>query len=73
MVLLVGEFPIDRPGLGAQWPDGLARWNATAALGRPVTAAEVAAVVVFLAGDGASAITGVHVPVDAGWSAAPGW
>ena len=74
-VRVVGVAPglVERPGLGEQWPDGLARWNATTALGRPVTAAEVAAVVAFLAGDGASAITGVNVPVDGGWSAAPGW
>ena len=43
------------------------------ALGRPVTAEEVAATVAFLASPAASGITGTTVTVDAGWSAAPGW
>ncbi len=38
----------------------------TAALGRLVEAEEVAAVALFLAGDGASAITGAHLKVDCG-------
>lgn len=43
------------------------------ALGRTVAATEVAEVVAFLASAGAAAVTGVVLPVDAGWSAAPGW
>lgn len=39
------------------------------ALGRLVKAQEVAAAVIFLAPDAASAITGVTPPVDGGWSA----
>jgi NAD(P)-dependent dehydrogenase (short-subunit alcohol dehydrogenase family) len=38
-----------------------------------VTPKEVAVVVAFLASPAASAITGVTIPVDAGWSASPGW
>jgi NAD(P)-dependent dehydrogenase (short-subunit alcohol dehydrogenase family) len=72
-VVCVAPGLVERPGLGAQWPEGLTRWRAAAALGRPVTAAEVASVVTFLTGDGASAVTGVSIPVDAGWSSAPGW
>ena len=42
-------------------------------LGRTVDMDEVAQAVVFLAGDRASAITGVNLPVDCGWLAANGW
>lgn len=38
-------------------------------MGRLIKAQEVAAAVVFLASDAASAITGVTLPVDGGWSA----
>ncbi len=74
-VRVVGVAPglIDRPGLAEDWPDGVSRWSRTAALGRPVTAAEVAAAVVFLTSGAASGITGTTLVVDAGWSAAPGW
>lgn len=59
---------IDRPGLAEAWSEGHSGWCATAPLGRAVTAAEVAAAVVFLASDSASGITGVTLPVDGGWS-----
>lgn len=36
--------------------------------GRTIESAEVANAAVFLAGEGASGITGVVLPVDAGWS-----
>lgn len=74
-VRVVGVAPglIDRPGLAADWPEGVERWRAASALGRPVAAGEVAAVIAFLASPAASGVTGVVVPVDAGWSAAPGW
>ncbi|NHA69268.1 SDR family NAD(P)-dependent oxidoreductase [Phycicoccus flavus] len=74
-VRVVGVAPglVDRPGLARDWPDGVSRFRAAAALGRPVTPEEVAATVTFLASRGASGITGTTVTVDAGWSAAPGW
>ncbi|GAA4550991.1 SDR family oxidoreductase [Pseudonocardia xishanensis] len=46
--------------------------NATA-MGRMIEPAEIAAAVAFLAGPEASAITGVTVPVDAGWLISPSW
>lgn len=49
------------------------RMNGMSALGRMVEPSEVAAAVAFLLGDEASAITGVNLPVDAGWLAATSW
>lgn len=74
-IRVVGVAPglIERDRLEADWPEGVARWRAVSALGRPVTAAEVAAAVAFLASPAASGITGTTLVVDAGWSASPGW
>ena len=74
-IRVVGVAPglVERPGLSQDWSAGVDRWRAAAALGRPVTATEVAAAVAFLASPAASGITGVTLPVDAGWSASPGW
>jgi NAD(P)-dependent dehydrogenase (short-subunit alcohol dehydrogenase family) len=44
-----------------------------AALGRLVEPEEIARAVAFLASEDASAITGVNLPVDAGWLVAPSW
>ena len=43
------------------------------ALGRLVRPDEIARAVAFLASDEASAITGINIPVDAGWLVAPSW
>lgn len=43
------------------------------ALGRVITPEEVAAAVLFLASPEASAITGINLPVDAGWLSVGGW
>ena len=74
-IRVVGVAPglIARDGLEEAWPEGVARWRAASALGRPVTTAEVASAVRFLASPASSGITGITLPVDAGWSAAPGW
>lgn len=47
--------------------------SAESALGRLVDPEEVAKAVCFLASDEASAVTGVNLPVDAGWLVAPTW
>ena len=47
--------------------------SACTALGRLVDPREVAAAVCFLLGDEASAITGVNLPVDAGYLAGTTW
>ena len=64
---------IAREGLATDWPEGLARWQAAAPMARPVSAAEVASAAVFLLSPAASGITGVALPVDAGYLAAPCW
>lgn len=49
------------------------RPEAHAALGRCVEPTEVAQAIAFLISDQASAITGISLPVDAGWQVASGW
>ena len=64
------------PALQAEIDAGrrdLSLLNGNAALGRTVETEEIAQAVVFLAGDRASAITGVNLPMDCGWLAASGW
>jgi len=43
------------------------------ALGRLIRPDEIARAVAFLASDEASAITGINIPVDAGWLVTPSW
>ncbi|TCH99706.1 SDR family oxidoreductase [Roseococcus sp. SYP-B2431] len=45
----------------------------TSALGRMITTEDVAEAVCFLASEAARAITGIDLPVDAGWLVAPSW
>ena len=47
--------------------------ESNAALGRLVLPSDIAKAVAFLAGPDASAITGINLPVDAGWLAATPW
>lgn len=64
---------IDRDGLSAAWPDGVARWQEKAPLGRLGTAADVADAVLFLLGPAARWITGANLVIDGGMSALPRW
>jgi NAD(P)-dependent dehydrogenase (short-subunit alcohol dehydrogenase family) len=67
---------VQTPALRAEIDAGrrdLSLLAANAALGRTVEMEEVAQAVVFLAGEKASAITGVNLPVDCGWLAASSW
>ncbi len=72
-VVAVAPGLVDRDGLADAWPEGVERYRRASALGRPVTAREVAATVAFLASPAASGITGTTIPIDAGWSSMPGW
>jgi NAD(P)-dependent dehydrogenase (short-subunit alcohol dehydrogenase family) len=72
-VVAVAPGLVDRDGLAQDWPEGVERWRRASALGRTVTADEVAATVAFLASPAASGITGTTVTIDAGWSATAGW
>ncbi len=62
-----------RAGLPEQWPDGVARWEAAAPLGRLVDPGEVADATLFLASSGARGITGTVLTVDAGMTAVSPW
>ncbi len=64
---------IDRPGLAADWPPGVARWTAAAPLTRLGQPDDVADAVLFLASRGARWITGADLLVDGGVSTHPTW
>jgi NAD(P)-dependent dehydrogenase (short-subunit alcohol dehydrogenase family) len=72
-VVAVAPGLVAREGLEEAWPEGVDRYRRASALGRPVTAREVAATIAFLASPAASGITGTTVIIDAGWSATAGW
>lgn len=59
------------PELPKLWPEGVARYEKAAPLGRLVGRTEVADAVLFLSSAAASAITGTCLTVDAGVSATP--
>jgi NAD(P)-dependent dehydrogenase (short-subunit alcohol dehydrogenase family) len=59
-----------RDGLEESWPEGVTAWRTRAPLGRVVSAEAVAHACLFLAGEGASFITGQDIAVDAGMTCA---
>ena len=64
---------IDRPGLADDWPEGVARWQAAAPLGRLGTSEDVGDACVFLCSDLARWITGADLVVDGGVLTRPTW
>ena len=70
-VNIVGPGVVDTPMSAKSLADPTrrARLMAKTPLGRPAPPSEIAAVIAFLASDGASFMTGAYVPVDGGWLA----
>lgn len=64
---------ITRPGLEEQWPEGVARWHASAPLGRLGTPEDVGDACLFLISPLARWITGVELVVDGGVLNRPTW
>ena len=64
---------IDRPGLADDWPEGVARWQTAAPLGRLGTSEDVGDACVFLCSDLARWITGADLLVDGGVLTRPTW
>ena len=60
-----------RAGLESAWPEGVARWQATAPLGRLGQPADVADACLFLASPAARWITGASLHVDGGVTTGP--
>ncbi|MEU8591855.1 SDR family NAD(P)-dependent oxidoreductase [Streptomyces sp. NPDC048664] len=64
---------VDRPGLEAEWPEGVRRWRGAAPAGRLGRPEDVGDACVFLASPLASWVTGHDLVVDGGVSARPTW
>ena len=64
---------IDRDGLDRQWPEGVARWQAAAPLGRLGTPEDVGDACVFLCSDLSRWITGIDLVIDGGVLTRPTW
>ena len=64
---------IDRPGLAADWPPGVARWTSVVPLERLGQPEDVADAVLFLASPASRWITGADILVDGGISTRPTW
>ncbi|MCI0517053.1 MAG: SDR family oxidoreductase [Woeseiaceae bacterium] len=64
---------IDRDGLKADWPEGVASWLSKAPLGRLGTAEDVAVAVLYLLSPAARWISGANLIVDGGMSTVSRW
>jgi NAD(P)-dependent dehydrogenase (short-subunit alcohol dehydrogenase family) len=64
---------VDTGGLAAAWPEGVARWQASAPLGRTGRPDDIADAVLFLLSPAARWITGANLVVDGGVLAANTW
>jgi len=64
---------IDRDGLAASWPEGVARWLDKVPLGRTGVATDVANAVLFLLSPAAHWISGANLVVDGGMSTVSRW
>lgn len=64
---------IERPGIAADWPQGVARWQDRAPLGRMGRAEDVANAVLYLLSDAAIWVSGAEIKVDGGMSAVSRW
>lgn len=64
---------IESDGLADAWPEGVARWQERAPLGRLGTAQDVADAVLFLLSPAARWISGTNLVVDGGMSAQSRW
>jgi NAD(P)-dependent dehydrogenase (short-subunit alcohol dehydrogenase family) len=64
---------IERPGIEQSWPDGVARWQEKAPLGRMGDASDVADAVLFLLSPAARWISGTDLRVDGGMSSVSRW
>jgi 3-oxoacyl-[acyl-carrier protein] reductase len=64
---------IDRPGLLADWPDGVQRWEQAVPLGRLGTVTDVADACLFLCSSAAAWISGTTIVVDGGMLTRSPW
>ncbi|KKC32241.1 SDR family NAD(P)-dependent oxidoreductase [Devosia psychrophila] len=64
---------IERDGLETAWPEGVARWHASAPLQRLGKPQDVADAALFLASDAARWVTGANLVVDGGVSCTTTW
>ena len=72
-VNVVSPGLIDRPGLEADWPEGVRRWLAAAPLGRLGTPEDVGDACVFLCSDLSRWVSGANLVVDGGVLTHPTW